>query len=313
MVSAAARWAVGGRHQCLSILIFHRVLAQPDPFMPDEPDAQRFADIMEWLSSWFKPLSLSEGIERLRAGTLPPRALCVTFDDGYADNLLVAAPICRRFGVPVTVFVASGYLDGRVMWNDRIIESVRGAPGDHLDLTELGYGRYKLGDSTQRVALIGELLRRWKYLPFEEREELTLEMAARYAPAINNPMLSRAQVRQLHGGGVEIGGHTVTHPILARTDTATAAREIADNKDDLEGLLGGRLRFFAYPNGLPHTDFTLDHVEMVRRVGYQAAFSTHAGVSTSGTDRFQMPRFTPWDKTSLRFSLRLILNMRNSV
>ena len=268
---------------------------------------------MEWLSNWFSPLSLSEGIDRLTAGDLPPRALCVTFDDGYADNLLVAAPICRRFGVPVTVFVASGYLDGRIMWNDRVIESVRRAPGDHVDLTEFGYGRYRLGASAQRVALIGELLKGWKYLPFEEREDLTREVAARYAPALDSPMLSRAQVRQLRDSGVEIGGHTVTHPILARTDADTSVREIADNKDDLEGLLGDRLRFFAYPNGLPKRDFTLDHVEMVRRVGYDAALSTQAGVSTAGTDRFQMPRFTPWDRTPLRFSLRLILNMRNSI
>ena len=62
-----------------------------------------------------------------------------------------------------------------------------------------------------------------------------------------SPMLSRSQVRLLRKAGVEIGGHTVTHPILARTDAATALREVADNKDDLEGLFGERLAVFRLP------------------------------------------------------------------
>ena len=304
---------VGVGVQSLTILIFHRVLAETDPLMPDEPDAERFAKILATVAANFSPISLCAARQCLVEGGLPPRALCVTFDDGYADNLLVAAPILKRFGIPATVFVASGYLDGRVMWNDRVIESVRRAEGDAIDLTDLGYGRHPLGDATERVSLINRLLMCWKYLPFEEREQLTLEVARRYAPDMPSPMLSRAQVRLLRKAGVEIGGHTVTHPILARTDAATALREVADNKDDLEGLLGERLRFFAYPNGVPERDFNDEHASIVRRVGYEAALTTRPGVSTASTDPFQMPRFTPWDRTPFRFSMRLILNMRHAV
>jgi peptidoglycan/xylan/chitin deacetylase (PgdA/CDA1 family) len=112
---------------------------------------------------------------------------------------------------------------------------------------------------------------------------------------------------------VEIGGHTVSHPILARTDDAVAYREIADNKDDLEGLLGERLRFFAYPNGKPGEDFAPVHAEMARRLGYQAALTTRRGVASAATDPYWLPRFTPWDRTPTRFGLRLLLNMRNIV
>ena len=126
--------------------------------MPDEPDAERFAKILATVAANFSPISLCVARQGLVEGGLPPRALCVTFDDGYADNLLVAAPILKRFGIPATVFVASGYLDGRVMWNDRVIESVRRAEGDAMDLTDLGYGRHPLGDATERVSLINRLL-----------------------------------------------------------------------------------------------------------------------------------------------------------
>ena len=73
------------------------------------------------------------------------------------------------------------------------------------------------------------------------------------------------------------------------------------------------LRFFAYPNGVPERDFNDEHASIVRRVGYEAALTTRPGVSTASTDPFQMPRFTPWDRTPFRFSMRLILNMRHAV
>ena len=92
-----------------------------------------------------------------------------------------------------------------------------------------------------------------------------------------------------------------------------AYREIAENKEDLEGLLGERLRFFAYPNGKPDLDFTPAHATMVQTLGYAAAVTTHPGVSTAATDRFRLPRFTPWDRTPTRFGIRLLLNMRHIV
>jgi peptidoglycan/xylan/chitin deacetylase (PgdA/CDA1 family) len=309
VVASSARCATTFRPARLSVLIFHRVLRTPDPLLPYEPDAAQFTQIMDWIASNFTPLSLSEGVDRLENGTLPYGAVCLTFDDGYEDNLSIAAPICAQRGIPFTVFVASGYLDGGIMWNDRVIESVRRAEGESLDLSDLGYGRHRLGEPQSRARLIEALLKRWKYLPFGEREALAREIQARFAPDLPSPMLSRAQVHKLRALGAEIGGHTVSHPILSVTEASDAMREIADNKADLEALLGQRLRFFAYPNGSPDTDFSGTHVALAKRAGYDAAFTTQPGVSTQATDRYRMPRFTPWDRSPLRFSARLVLNM----
>jgi peptidoglycan/xylan/chitin deacetylase (PgdA/CDA1 family) len=311
LIAAGARCAVGFGAPRLSVLIFHRVLAKPDPLLASEPDAKRFAQIIDWIATRFTPLPLAEALERLQTGTLPDGAVCLTFDDGYEDNLTVAAPICRHRNVPFTVFIASGYLDGGIMWNDLVIESIRRAQGDVIDLTDLGYGRHPLPDTQARASLVDSLLRSWKYLPFDRREQLAHELAARCAPKVPSPMLSRNQVRKLASAGVEIGGHTVTHPILTLTEESAAMREIDQNKADLEGLLGRSLSFFAYPNGSPDRDFTESHASMVRSAGYAAALTTESGVSSPDTDPYRLPRFTPWDRSALRFAVRLLLNARH--
>src|SRR5438132_14199218 len=83
----------------LPILIYHRVLREPDPIFTDAVDAQRFDAQMRWLTGLFKVIALGEGVDLLQKGSLPPGAACVTFDDGYADNAEVALPILLRHKV----------------------------------------------------------------------------------------------------------------------------------------------------------------------------------------------------------------------
>ena len=110
--------------------------------------------------------------------------------------------------------------------------------------------------------------------------------------------------------GMAIGAHTVTHPILARLDPTNARHEIGASREHLEGLLGERVSLFAYPNGVPLHDYLPEHVEMVRQCGFSAAVSTSWGAASRRTDRFQLPRFTPWDRSRMRYGARMLLNLR---
>ena len=89
---------------------------------------------MRWVKSVFNVIPLEEGVAGIKSGKLPPRALSITFDDGYANNATVAAPILKRLGLHATFFIATGFLDGGRMFNDTVIEAVRGYRGDMLDL-----------------------------------------------------------------------------------------------------------------------------------------------------------------------------------
>lgn len=295
----------------LSIFIYHRVLPQPDPIFPDEPCTARFDEMMEWVAGWFNVLPLEEAVERLRQGQLPARAAAITFDDGYADNLHYATPILKKHGLHASFFIATGFLDGGIMWNDLIIESIRSTRLSHLDLGFLGLGTLAISSFTDKRKAIDNSIKRIKHRPGAERDEAVDRI--RDACGSHLPqglMLSSDQLRELRHCGMGVGAHTVNHPILAKLDKANAIQEISDSRDVLEGLLGEKISLFAYPNGCYGRDYMREHVGLVKSLGFAAALSTNWGAATRTADYYQLPRFTPWDMTRWRFGLRMLKNLK---
>jgi peptidoglycan/xylan/chitin deacetylase (PgdA/CDA1 family) len=299
----------GGARGRLTIMIFHRVHRAPD-LLADDPDAARFEATLAHVRRWFNVLPLDEAVAGLAARTLPPRALALTFDDGYADNHDVALPILRRLGLPATFFVATGYLDGGTMWNDRVIETVRRHRGPTLEVPALGL-RLPVDSTAARRAALATLLPRLKYEPFAQREALADDIARGAGAALpRDLMMTSAQVRALSQAGMQIGAHTHGHPILAGLAAAEATREIAQSRDRLQDITQRPVRLFAYPNGRPGTDYSPENVAQVRAQGFAAACTTAHGAAGPGSDVFQLPRFTPWDRAPWKFGARLARNLR---
>jgi peptidoglycan/xylan/chitin deacetylase (PgdA/CDA1 family) len=295
----------------LSILIFHRVLATSDPLQEDVPDAAGFEARMRWVRDWFKVLPLGRATELLYRGELPARSLAITFDDGYADNEEVAAPILQRLGLSATFFVSTGFLDGGWMWNDRVIEALRAARGPVLDLSAAALGCHTIATPEDRRRAIATLLTAIKHLEPERRQAATEEVvAAAGGSALPSPMMQSQQVRRLRSLGMEVGAHTVTHPILTRLGATAARDEMGASKESLQQILGEPVGLFAYPNGVPGQDYAAEHARMARECGFSAAVSTAWGAASMRSDRFQLPRFTPWDRSRLRYGTRLLTNLQ---
>lgn len=300
--------AAGPAANRFCIVNYHRVLQESNPLLASEPDVATFSWQMEVLAHCFHVLPLSEAIARLKSGaSFPARAVCITFDDGYRSIHDVALPVLRRYGLPATLFVTSGYVDKGNMWNDRIIEAVQMLPDGSLDLDDLGLGSFPLRNLDDRMAAIGTLTERTKYLPPSERSEvierLTIMAGQTITPEL---MLTREMLLNLDRSGIDIGAHTVSHPILTSLNDAAARSEIVAGKADLEAMLGKPVRLFAYPNGKVGMDFDHRHVAMVREAGFDAAFTTAVGAITRDQDRFQLPRSRPWDRSPVMFGLRLL-------
>lgn len=302
----------------LQILIFHRVLPAPDPLFPGEVDARCFDRICGWLRDWFNVLPLDQAVRRLRDRSLPERALAITFDDGYADNHDLAMPILQRHGLTATFFIATGFLDGGRMWNDTLIESVRRTSQTVLDVSDLGLdarplGLYPIGDIASRQSALRTLIDHAKYLPHEDRVRFADQVAARARASLpDDLMMSSKQVVLLARGGMQIGAHTVNHPILANLGDEPARGEVAGSRAVLQGLLDAPVTLFAYPNGRPGTDYRARDVDIARELGFEAAVSTAWGASHAGSDTMQLPRFTPWDRGRLMFAQRLWRNLRSA-
>lgn len=299
-----------GSQARLSVFIFHRVLPKVDPLFPGEVDASRFDTLCTWIARWFNVLPLDQAARALQEGRLPARAACITFDDGYADNCAVALPILQRHRLPSAFFIATGFLDGGRMWNDTIIESIRGCRASALDLDCIGMGQWDLSTVELRRAAIASLLNQIKYKPIAERIAMGVALAAKANVKLpDDLMMKSADVQCLHNAGMQIGAHTVSHPILARLSDDDARKEILDSKVFLENLLGAGVGLFAYPNGQPEVDYEPRTVDLVRSLGFDAAVSTAWGASRQHDDIFQIRRFTPWDRGKWKFGARLLQNL----
>ena len=296
----------GGGKGTLTVLLYHRVLDRPDELNPGEPSAAQFDAHMAVLSGMFSVLPLDEALARLDAGTLPARSVSVTFDDGYLDNLEVAMPILQRHGVLATFFISTGLINGGRMMHDTVIETVRRFDGQPKDLAWLGLGMRTAGDTASRLALIDEIVRQVKYQPFPQRLETCERLAAMVPEALpDGLMLNTEQLRTMRRAGMRFGAHTHQHPILTRLTTEQAREQIGTSRAVLADMLGEAPSMFAYPNGKPGQDYTAEHVDLVRQAGFTAAVSVSFGTLGRNSDRFQIPRFCPWDRDSRRFALRM--------
>lgn len=306
------RLSPAGRQARLSILIYHRVLPDIDSLFPNEPTAASFERQMRMLKSAFNVLPLADAVRHLQNGTLPARAACITFDDGYADNLTIATPILKRHGLHATFFIATSYLDGGRMFNDTVIEAIRRSPLNALDLNPLGLGAYDLSTIQAKARAIGDILPLVKYLPLDEREYTVARIAelAQCGSLPDDLMMSTEQLKALHALGMEIGGHTARHPIIAGLNDAAVRAEITAGKEFLEATLNAKVRLFAYPNGKPGTDYLPEQAALVRGLGFEAAVSTQWGSAMQLSDVFQLPRFTPWSPQPWRFVPMLLRNLR---
>jgi peptidoglycan/xylan/chitin deacetylase (PgdA/CDA1 family) len=312
------------------ILLYHRVEdVQSDPWGLAVSRAN-FRDHMRILGAQGLALSLGELVDRLAAGRLPAGGVCVTFDDGYSDNLLNAKPVLEEYGVPATFFLTSGHLAGdRDFWWDALERPFFGAHRlpptlelrtEHVSLTlDLGadaeyhpaaftdHRRWRAWDRppTRRHQAYHELWQALSKLPAPARERLvdTVRAWAGDSDATSSCRpLSSEQVRRLASGPlVEVGGHSVSHPSLPLLDLAEQAREILDNKTRLEELVDRPLRHFAYPHG----HFDERTLALVKEAGFHSACTSAAAAVSPAADVHRLPRICAEDWTGEEFARRL--------
>ncbi len=291
----------------LNILIYHRVMPEADPLRPWEVDAEQFRKHMEWISGVFNVTSLSEAVEHLKSGTLKRRSLAITFDDGYMDNATHALPILKEFGYHATFFCTSAWLEGGLMWNDQVIEAIRRWPEKSITISELELDALAVQTTKQKINAIDKILPKLKYQEHNIRQEIADALTLK-VDGVPDLMMRTKHIQLLHQEGMEIGGHTHSHPIIANLNDEALEAELKKNKQILEDIIGHKLLLFAYPNGKIGADYLKKQSLIVNKAGFVAAASTDWGTSSTPSSLMQLKRFTPWDRSCNSFLSRLLQN-----
>jgi peptidoglycan/xylan/chitin deacetylase (PgdA/CDA1 family) len=308
----AARRLVAARLRGAVVLVYHRVAElELDPqLLAVRPE--NFRAQMELVSVEYTPMSLGELLLAARANRLPERAVAVTFDDGYADNLQLAEPILRAHGVPATVFVATGYCTaGREYWWDELerILLVGSEGPEVLELSDGTEGRsFAVSSAAERRQAYGALQPWFRFGSVERREDL-LGQLRRWAEEPEGPVCREShrpmtveEVRAIDRSSVvEVAAHTRRHPCLAQESPDVQREEIAGSAADLSDWLGASPKGFAYPFGGPLTDYTRETRRIVRQSGFELAASAVPEQVTRLSSRWELPRRLVRDWGSRRF------------
>ena len=302
------------------ILGYHRVYDATGDVYENCVSPQHFEEHLHQLRQHTNLLSLSSLIGHLNEGSFPERAVAITFDDGYADNLYAAKPLLEKYNVPATVFICTGYA-GREFWWDEVERLVTSSQTDQ-DALQL-----HVGDNTFRwdprgmrtKAKPDETLPGFRHSLYHFLLSLDVEDQKDAMNTIRNwaGISSAAQptiramdhtelLRLVEGGLVEVGAHTRHHPMLPKLSYEKQKQEITSSKHDLEAVLGRPVLGFAYPNGRA----TAEARQIVQEAGFTYACTSLQDVVRPGADLYSLTRFWQQDVDGDKFISGLNLWMK---
>lgn len=295
----------------ITIINFHRVLDRYDPYNPGALDINLFKSKMETLVKYFNVISLSEAIQYCQNGKIPCRSIVVTIDDGYKDSYTNILPILVELNISATFFIATEGISKGGLWKDLVIESIRNTEFEYINDFE-GVQSIDLSTLEKRADFSRLLTRDLKYLSAADRDKKIEDLYTKLGkPEGNSVFLSESEIQSIVSENMEIGAHTHRHPILLMESIEDARKEIISSKKLLEKITKNKVDHFAYPNGKYNVDFCEQHEQIVKEAGFSSGLTTDWGtLSDIESQRFRIPRYTPWNDNEFLFALRLRNSLR---
>jgi len=285
----------------VAVLSYHSVMDEPQKQADTLGDIVHptlvFCSQMELIARDFHPVSLDDAARFVQGNMkLPRRPVVVTFDDGYADNFEVAAPILNRLGIPATFYVTVGCIDtATAPWVSRLRHSFcrtrKPAWVDSAAKT------WTLGSARERQHAFQTALEHCARITGDAREQLVnaTERALEVEPLSSNEnlMMTWDQTRQLVRQGHTVGSHSMTHPNLAHVEAEDLRFELEQSKQRLEQELGCPVVHFSYPCPALQPHWTARTVEVCRNLGYSTAVTSDSGPVREGDNLLSLHRVPP--------------------
>ncbi|MFB3921514.1 MAG: polysaccharide deacetylase family protein [Terriglobia bacterium] len=294
------RRAILGRNE-ICILGLHRVLSEDEAARTHSLDGMvmkeaTFTRMLQFLNRNFRVVSIQTFLEGTPSDDDDSRPRCLlTFDDGWRDNYTTAFPLLRRFQLPATIFLVTGLIGTpEVFWVERLRAAWMNP--SRRSVLESMIAEVLPGQRGSPETGLEEFIEYAKHRPADDRARLLERLLPPDRPSENSngvdQMMSWSEAAELSRNGVELGAHTVTHPLLTYETPATVRAELKRSKETLEEKLAAPARAFAYPNG----DFNDAVRREVERAGFRCAFTTRRAWFRRGGDLFAAPRIMIHEK-----------------
>lgn len=262
------------------VVTYHRIAPVQgslvlDPAMISAtPDG--FARQMKYLAEHYNIISICDILDAITNGkSLPPRAVLISFDDGYYDLLKYAWPVLQKLKLPAVIFAATEYANNpeHSFWWDRIANAILNTERKTIDISP--FDIHLADNRHDRYAVVKRVQACLKNLNNAESKDLVNEIC-QFLGEKKSPQqvsLDWEQLRQLNQGGIVIGAHSQTHPLLTRISLDDAKSEILGSQDTLKHEIGNTYPIFCYPNG----SYSKAIITILKANGFTIAFTSQDG------------------------------------
>lgn len=280
-------------------LLYHRVRTYSKDVQLLSVTPEHFAGQMDWLKANYKIIRFDENWDQLEGA-----AVCITFDDGYRDNFHTAAPILEQRQIPATVFVATGNMDtGRELWWDELERNllINKKYPSTFRLTDGMFGcEWNVETPERREDLYYTLHWLMGHVEVDRRNDWLRQLQEWNGYTENgreeNHCVQLADFRKMNTSVIQIGAHTVNHPVLSRLTADGQREEIERSKQHLETVLVQPIITFSYPFG-GMSDYGEETIKVCRELGFSKVAANIPGIWETGNDLYQIPRHIvrDWD------------------
>lgn len=289
------------------VLTYHRVGTEGAPLYSGLP-REVFARQMRHLVQQYRVISLQQMTDELQEPSRNGQAVVITFDDGYVGTYSEAFPVLKAYGLPATVYLATGAIEsGELLWYDQIFLRFQNASRDLRVMLDQPR-TYSFRCFEDRMDAAHEAVTYLRMLPDSERKawceefERTIPLSK---SEVRGAMMSWEQAREMQREGICFGAHTVTHPVVSRLGSAAQQRELSDSKMLIENKLDRAAEHFAFPFGKAK-DCGTEANRILAELGYKTATTTIIGVNRPGADLFRLRRLGVGNSCSIAyFALQL--------
>ncbi len=278
------------------VFMYHRFSAEPDR-LARKMDRKTFAWQLRQLKSGWNTLTLDAYLRNRRNNSDLRYCVILTVDDGYHDFFEVAFPLLKSYDMPATFFVTVNFVDQKTwLWHDRIWHALTHTPKSPE--------KFKFGNYTFTIQLTGRdaLQETWSRMSdfctgisdkekwaFIKSLEDFLGIDCPVAPIPEFSAVTWEQLRQMQSSHIEIGSHSLNHPILTKVARKDLIAEIVESKTKLERRLDKTVNTFCYPNGRS-SDFDPVAVNTLKQAGYRGAVTTEPP-KAKDFDDYRIPRY----------------------